>query len=308
MQYSRYITIFLRLLIKISLLFSLVLSTHLQAASYNTQTRELFLPSLMKGSKTWTDVTLKLNTDSTYVMQSGTETALAFICPGLFTQDTLELINTQTRLSTPKDINTLLGCHWIRESTTLTNASEFIPASSGAIYTWLDANCSSLNASFSNLAEGVLDLSISKKSTNCITGVGHPHTPYDLNSELFLVGLVKVIPGNVTATEVLIKFKADNKYELISYALSSTGSPALICDALKAADLDAISTTMSINEINEHLGCHWSQKISSNPEVVNTYLWSDYECNMVSVARHSLHESKSYTEHKSGGCGSFVAH
>ena len=42
------------------LLLCITTISNLHAASYNTKTGELFLPSLENGSKTWTDVTIKL--------------------------------------------------------------------------------------------------------------------------------------------------------------------------------------------------------------------------------------------------------
>ncbi|MCK5355576.1 MAG: hypothetical protein KAJ63_10695, partial [Methyloprofundus sp.] len=202
-----------------------------------------------------------------------------------------------------------LGCRWVGENQSANSGSELVPETSSKGYTWLDSNCIKLSAGFSDVVPGVLSLSIEKRSTNCTTRVSGSHAPYDLQSKLFLIGLVKVNPDNVTAAEVLIKFKADNKYELISFALSALDSPPLICDSLTEADFNAISTTMKPEEINKQLGCQWHQKISSNSAgAVVLYEWSDHECNGISVVSTSQSKTKTFNHHRSSGCGTFTTH
>ena len=193
MRYIFYRMTFLHLVCAMmTLLIFMAASNNLQAASYNSKTGELFLPSLVNGSKTWTDVTLKLKSNGTYEMQSGTKSALPFVCPKVFTQATFDLIKSQTSISTPEEINALLGCRWLRKDKTVNAGNELMAETSSTSYAWLDENCSSLNAGFSDAIAGVFGASIRKMNTNCITGVRHIHTPYDLKSKLFLVGSVKV--------------------------------------------------------------------------------------------------------------------
>lgn len=278
----------------------------LQAASYNTKTGELFLPSLENGSQTLTDVTIKLKPDGTYAIQSGTESALPFRCSGLFSQATLDLLNSQATLNTPEKINSLLGCRWISESKTVSGASTHIPEILTESYNWVDANCSSLNAGFSDALEGGAVLTISQSIGSCSTSY-KIHPPYDLKSKLFAVGSVR-IDDNITATEVLIKFSADHKYELVSFALSTLDSPPLICESLKEADFSAISLPINPEEINDLLNCHWYQKITSSAIAdFASYIWQDHECNSILVNSPPA-SAKSFSLNHSSGCGSIAAH
>jgi len=291
---------------QLALILCALTPTNLQAASYNTETGELFLPSLVNDSKTWTNVTIKLNSDGTYIVQNGIKSLFPFLCPGTFSQTTFDLIKSQSTISSPEEINSLLGCRWLRKTKTVTDGNEFIPEMSSSSYIWLDSNCSSLGVGFGSSIAGIFGLSIDKKKGSCASDFSQPHAPYDLNSKLFLVNSVKV-NNNIAAAEVLIKFSDGNKYELISFSLSSLEPSPLICDSLKEVDFDAVSTEMSPEEISNLLGCQWNQKISSSEFAVTTYSWMDHECNSIDITATPNSKSKTFLHLASGGCGSFSA-
>lgn len=309
-------------------IFFIAATTNLRAASYNADTGELFLPSLQDGSKTWVDVTIKLNPNGTYSIQSGTKSALPFQCPSLFTQATLDLLKSQPESISPEEINAVLGCIWIDKEIGTTMFNSDLVSGSGPVvevYRWLDANCSTLTVTFLtveltsdliNLTEKSLDFHIDKTNGSCSISDAHA-APYDLKSKLFAIGLVR-INDTITASEVFIKFHEDNTYELKSYSLHTLNSPPLICESLTDANFDAISITMTPEKINDLLECQWQKELTSSDNPARSqYRWKDHECNFIDFSDFSDFSDadlaleakvKIFTYNNSSGCGSIAAH
>lgn len=285
-----------------TLIFCMTATTHLQAASYNTKTGELFLPSLVNGSTTWTDVTIKLKPDGTFVIQNGTESALPFRCPGVFSEATLDLIRSAT---SSDEIDTLLGCRWAYQQKQLIDAISSIPEQNNSTFVWQDSKCSSLEFGIGEASIigriTTSTLTLTKADCNTAFNIRIQNHLYDLQSKLFLVVSV-AIDNSAIASEVLIKFH-DNKYELISFALRSQAKPPVICRSLSEADFNAVSTDMSSDEVSNILGCQWINKTLTDPQTSSSYSWRDHECNELSVGGGI----KQIILRQSGGCNSFGA-
>ena len=299
MQYIVYKN-FMHLLAMMTLILCMTATTHLYAASFNTATGELFLPSLVNGSTTWTDVTIKLKPDGTFEIQSGTESALPFRCPSVFSEATLDLIKSATNSD---EVDALLGCRWVFKQKQLLKITN-IPEQNNLVFIWQDSKCSSLEFGFGessviNLTTSKLTLN--KADCNSASSLRVQHQVYDLQSKLFLLASVS-IDGSAIASDVLIKFQ-NNKYELISFALAAQTNPPVICPSLSEADFDAVSSNMTRDEVSNIVGCQWSNSLITDPPTPPSYSWRDHECNELSVGSGL----KQILLHKSGGCHSFGA-
>lgn len=277
-----------------------------QAATYKSATGELFLPSLVDGSKTLTDVVIKLKSDGSYNIQSATESKLPFQCPDVFSKATLDLIKSAT---STEEIDTLLGCRWSSKTKTSLDATEHSPASTGSSTIWLDSTCSPLVVSISDFSGSpkVQSSALTQNNAGCNVGFGFANF-YDLNSKVFLITSV-VVDNSVIATEVVIKFTGKNRYELINFALTPRTSPPVICRTLTDADFNAISTDMTRDEVSNLLNCQWQHKLISENSTSSlsskNYSWIDHECNEILITDRQ--ESITFSQHKTAGCGSFSA-
>jgi len=283
-----------------TLILCMTATTHLYAASYNAKTGELFLPSLVDGVTTWTDVTLKLKPDGTFEIQGGTESALPFRCSGVFSEATVDLIKSAT---SSDEINALLGCRWAFKQKQLL-AIENIPEQNNLTFVWQDSRCSSLEFGFgesAGLSLTTSTLTLTKADCNTANNIRIQNQLYNLQSKLFLLASV-AIDNSAIASEVLIKFN-NNKYELISFALAPQTNPPVICPSLSEADFDAVSINMTRDEVSNIVGCQWINSLITDPPAPPSYSWRDHECNELSVGGGV----KQIILHKSGGCHSFEA-
>ena len=272
-----------------------------QAASYKSTTGELFLPSLVIGSKTFTDVIIKLNPDGTYRIKNSTESALPFRCASIFSEATLDSVRTVT---SSNDVDSILGCRWISQTT---SESDTNIAQNFMSYQWIDSKCSTLSLGFDKSSNLIIsEITLTKGDCNTTFNVrSHDHI-YDLNSKLFLLVSV-AIDDTAIASEVLIKFHTNNRYELINFVLTPQENPPVICRSLTEAQIQTISPTMSPGEVSSILHC--SQRpiksfVSSQlgTQVIGVQnFWLDHECNQLSVGGGA----KQFSLNKSGGCNSF---
>lgn len=237
-----------------------------KSATYNSTTGELFLPHLINGSETLTEVTLKLNTDGTYAIQSGTKSALPFHCPGEFSKATFDKIKSAKDAN---EIDSLLGCRWHSQQT-----SDDIP-----VFSWLDSSCQSLSVVIDDSLGGNSS-SLEQNYASC--KLYSAFLPYDLASGNLYLQYVK-IDNTATASEVYIKLY-DNKYEIVNYQITPNTNPPVICDLLTEADYDAISATMALDEINNKLGCKWAMESVSEDDSNPSYVWVDHEWNQIRIS------------------------
>lgn len=291
---------FLHLLVMMTLFFCMLATPHLYAASYNSKTGELFLPSLVNGSSTLTDVTLTLNPDSTFEIQSGTQSALPFRCSAVFSEATLDLLKSA---KSSDEIDALLGCRWVVKLKQLLTIAN-IPDQNNLSFTWRDSKCSLLEFSFGEAAGINLTTSkLTKNEADCkITSkIRVQNQLYDLQSNLFLLSSVSV-DNNAIASDVLIKFQ-NNTYELINFSITNRANPPVICPALSEADFDAVSINMTKDDVSNIVGCQWINQVITDPSTPAFYSWRDHECNELFVGGGI----KQIILNKSGGCHSFGA-
>lgn len=245
------------------------------AATFNSGTGELSLPHLINGPETLTEVILKLNTDGTYAIQNGTNSTLPFYCPGKFSKDTFNIIKSAKNKN---EINSLLGCRWYSQQKSFFDASDNSPA-----FSWLDSSCQTLSVVI-NESSGEMSSSLEQNHASC--NLYSAFLPYDINSEILYLQYVK-IDNSITASDVYIKFY-NGKYEIVSYKITPNTNLPVICDLLTEADYDAISATMTLDEINNKLGCQWATDNISDYDSSISYGWIDHEWNQITVNKGSI--------------------
>lgn len=259
----------------ITIIFMLSAVT-IQAATYNSKTGELALPHLVDGSKTLLDVVIKLNADGTYVIQSATESVLPMICPGTFSEATFNLIR---QANGADEINALLGCRWQQQQKTLFEFDTDTKQSSHSL-SWLDSACQALSVVIEEITGRVELSTLMKKSTGC--NIFSAFYPYDLRKKILNLQYVKV-DDTAIATEVYIKFyhlNGVNRYELVSYEITPNITPPAVCSLITEAAYDAISTSMTPDEVSSLLGCRGGESIS-DPDDGTSYQWRDHEWNSI---------------------------
>ncbi len=269
-----------------------------QADTYNSENGELFLPNLVNGSKALTDVIIKLSPIGTYTIESGIESPLPVICPGSFTEATLDLVKSASNLD---EVNSLLGCHWQNQQISTQSISGNSSLSKGA--SWQDSTCSSLTVSILSDDSGNSNISVSGLNQSPCNIAPTPSDVRDLNDKFYSSGFVLVDDSHI-ALDVLIKFHSNNQYELISYALIPQGSPQKICNSLTEENYNKISIGMTPDEVGSLLGCQWSQKPMLDNDSSGSYLWTDHECNYINFAKGTI---KVLAQFKFGGCSGFLA-
>lgn len=295
-----------RLLAVMTSLICMLPMVSVQAAIYNSASGELFLPSLIDGSKTLIDVVIKLKPDGSYILQKGTESKLPFQCPGVFSKATLDLVKSSTSAN---KIDTLLGCRWSSQRKASIGATQNFPASTGLTTTWIDSTCAPLVVSISDFSGSpkVQSSAITQNNAGCNMSLGFANF-YDLNSKAFLISSV-VIDNSIVATEVVIKFTDKNHYELINFSLTPRASPPVVCSTLTDAAFKAISTDMTPAEINSLLNCQWQNKLISENSLSSSrsknYSWVDHECNEILITDGQ--DTIIFSQHKTAGCRSFSA-
>jgi len=281
-------------------------ATKVGAASYNSATGELFLPSLINASSTLIDVVIKLNPNGTYIIQSGTESTLPFQCPGVFSEATLNLVKLATSTN---EIDSLLSCRWNFQTKISLDAIGTFPASTGSSTVWLDSTCSSLVVSINDFSGGptVQSSSITQNNGGCNTNMGF-NNAYNLNSKVFLIKSV-VIDNSTIATDVVIRFTNGNHYELINIVLTPRLTPPVICPTITDAGFNTISTSMTPDEVNSVFNCQWQHKVisgkSTSSSMSKNYSWIDHECNEIVMTDGG--QSITFSQNKTAGCGSFGA-
>jgi len=280
----------------------LLATLNAHAASYNSATGELFLPHIINGSTTLVDVVMQLKPDGTYQINEGTEMQQPFLCLDKFTQATLELVKSATSTT---EINSLLACHWNLQITNESYANESRPASSGGGGTWYDSSCSSITVGFfEHLGEITTTVSLQEKNLGCnTTGLLSIANFYNIQTKAFLISRV-LINEDVFATEVVLKFGGDNRYELVHYSPSKPAELPVICRTLTIADFDAITVDMKSDEISKKLNCQWNDKRLPQTDPAS-FSWRDHECNEISITEGV---NKQFFEKKTTGCGTFGAH
>lgn len=284
-------TRFITNLLKLILIFELC-SINIQAATYNTTTGELFLPSLIDSSKNMVDVIIKLNPDGTYNIQDNTEVVLPFRCPGEFSTTTFDLIKNA---SSPDEINSILGCQW--QSLFISKS----PSLSSNSYTWIDSKCSTLKSSFQSQKLNEKSSSLTKTNVHCNLAI--QNSMYDLQANLFHIGNV-IVDKNSIASQVVIKFHKNNQYEIIGFAQTPRANPPLICELFTEEKFNKLSVTMTHEEISKELGCQWVTETFLEDNSLIAHGWSDNECRRITKFKDSL----TFLNHKSGFCGNFIAH
>lgn len=256
----------------------------IQAATYNSKTGELALPHLVDGSKTLLDVVIKLNADGTYAIQSATESVLPMICPGTFSEATFNLIR---QANGADEINALLGCRWQQQQKTLFEFDADTKQSSHSL-SWLDSACQTLSVGIEEKTGRVEFSSLSKNNAGC--DIFSTLYPYDLRKRILSLQYVK-IDDTAIATEVYIKFytlNGINRYELVSYEITPNTTPPAVCKLITEAAYNAISTSMTPNEISNLLGCQWMTESVSDPDHGETYYqWKDHEWNSIDFSNGS---------------------
>lgn len=276
-----------------------------QAATYHSANGELSLPSLIDGSKTLIDVIIKLDPDGSYTVK-GTEATLPFQCPGIFSQSTHDLIKSATSLAS---INSLLRCQWSFQTQASIDATQNSPVIISSTTTWLDSTCAPLVVSMSDFSGSptIQSSSVTLNNAGCNTGFGFVNS-YDLKTNAFLISSV-IIDDSVVATELVIKFTENNRYELINFALTPRAVPPVVCRTLTDADFNSISSDMSPDDINTLLNCQWRHKLVSGSSVsplrLKNFAWIDHECNEILMTEGQ--NTVIFSQHKTAGCRSFNA-
>lgn len=247
------------------------------AATYNSQTNELALSHLVDGSRTLMDVVLKLNSDGTYSIQSSTESALPIFCPGTFSEATFNLIK---QAKSADEINTLLGCRWSQQLKALFEIDGNTNQSSHT-FSWLDSACQTLSVVVKDAAGGVELSTLSKNKASC--NIFSAIYPYDTKKKILNFQYVK-IDNTAIASEAYIKLynlNGVNRYEVISYEITPNSNLPVVCNLITEADYEAISLSMTSDEISNLLGCQGSESISDPDDTGISYLWRDHEWNSI---------------------------
>lgn len=247
------------------------------AATYNSQTNELALSHLVDGSRTLIDVVLKLNSDGTYSIQSSTESAFPIFCPGSFSETTFSLIK---QAKSADEINTLLGCRWSQQQKSLFEFTGNTSQSSHA-FSWLDSACQTLSVVVKDTTGQVELSTLSKNKAGC--NVFSAFYPYDTKKKILSFQYVK-IDDTAIASEAYIKLynlNGINRYEVISYEITPNTNLPVVCNLITEADYEAISLSMTPDEISNRLGCQGSESISDPDHTGISYLWRDHEWNSI---------------------------
>ena len=273
------------------LISSLSFTGNTQAGTFNSATGELFLPHLINGTQSLLNAVIKLNPDGTYIIQSGIESALPFVCSGNFTSATLELIKSAKGKD---EANSLLGCHWYSQQRSSFNNEENGPA-----FSWLDASCQTLSVGFDQSSNSVSFSSVEKNKMGC--SLYAAFYPYDISKKLFYIQYV-IIDNVATASDVYIKFHDGYRYELVSYLITPNSNPPTVCNLIAEADYRAINTSMSPDEISNLLGCQWgTASISSDdPANLDSYTWVDHEWNHLYFSPKASLSSKTFWQFRIG--------
>lgn len=260
-------------------LLSLSLWSVVFAATYNSATGELRLPSVFDGENTYTDAVLILHAGGTYSFAGNIE-ALPLLCGNDFSEETLNLINKDMSIS---DINTALGCQW-HQRYTHSNLPE------DKTYIWIDNQCTTVQISSYKILEEV-NFSKSIGLERRCEQFSHNGKVYDLTAERFIIPTV-IIDNAQVAHNTILKFNAANKtWELISIEINNLQSPSQFCGLFAENVLTAMNLqlTSTMTEFESTLGCHWSHK-SSNffgssdiAEADPYFEYGDHECNSMGL-------------------------
>lgn len=287
---------------KLLLSLCLLTAVNTQAATYNLESGELHLPFLINGSKTLTDVTIKLSSDGTYQITKSTESTQPYLCPDKFDQTTMDLVKTVDNSS---QVDSLLKCNWNLQTTSLTYASEDRPAIRSVSSSWHNSTCSKILVSIGEFSGNTsTSVSLQENRLGCNINTEFSLTNlYNLQSNAFLMNAV-IINDKTLATEVFLKFDDKNKYQLIHFSVPEQKGLPVVCRTLTTDDFDAISEEMGPNDINKLFNCQWqTTRISESSNI--PYTWADHECNEISIVEG---QNKSFLNRRTGGCGTYNAH